>query len=795
MKIYTISIAFFILTLAGFAQNQSKIDSIKSQILITQNDSLQLRNYDALYYEFGALNPDSSMFYLTKAIQICEKNNWIKPLSIYYNRKGRLYADKGDDFTALEYYNKSLELEIKKKDSLNIGNSYLNIGTIKQNLGEYDKSLEYFYKSLEIFKSNNSLKGMVGCYINLGITYNIIADYEMSLQFYLKALDGSKKINDEHLLSYIYLNLGVFYDTQHEMDKALEYYNMLIDLMEKRKDYSGLANTYNNIGCVFQDKRELDKALEYYQKSLDLCEQLKDKDGIANALVNIAAIHCEQKLYDKSFEEYQTCLNIRTDIQDIYGLAVAYQGLGIFYTNQKQYKKAIQSFTHAYNIYDSLKVLSDVIFTAEQLANSYKNIGDYKTSLKYYEEFKLLSDSLKNENSVKKLTQMQMQFDFNKQMEIRTLEEEKKEMEFTAKSKRQQVVLYSVLGLLILISFFSIIVLRQYRQKRKANIKLAEQKHEIEEKNEELNQRNEEITAQRDEIETQRDLVQSQKEQIEIIHTEVTQSIDYARRIQTSILSDTKILESNFSDFFVLFKPKDKVSGDFYWWSVTENHTIVAAADCTGHGVPGAFMSMLGISFLREIVNKEYITHPGIILKRLRKEIIKVLNQRGVTGEQKDGMDISLISLNNETKLLQYAGANNPLYLIKRLEDDRLKDLENQSSNLSIFKSSNLALVEIKGDKMPIAIYEKMSDFTNHEIQMQTGDMCYLFSDGFADQFGGEKGKKFKYKPFKQLLLENAEKSMPEQKIILEDTLFNWMSNAEQIYEQVDDIVIVGLKI
>ncbi|MFH2094506.1 MAG: SpoIIE family protein phosphatase, partial [Bacteroidota bacterium] len=296
------------------------------------------------------------------------------------------------------------------------------------------------------------------------------------------------------------------------------------------------------------------------------------------------------------------------------------------------------------------------------------------------------------------------------------------------------------------------------------------QKKEIEEKNEELSQLLEEVTSQRDEIEAQRDIVSSQKDHIETIHLELSQSIDYAKRIQSSILSDVSILSSNFSDYFVLFRPRDKVSGDFYWWREVEGHLLITVADCTGHGVPGGFMSMLGISFLREIIVKEYITHPGVVLRRLRKEIINVMKQKGASGEQKDGMDMALISINIETKHMQFSGANNPLYIIRDGE-----------------------LIEYKGDKMPIAIYEKMDKFNTTELQLMPGDQLYMFSDGYADQFGGPTpgGKKFKYKSFKELLVKYNQAEMTEQKAALEKIFDDWRGEIEQI----DDVVVLGIKI
>ena len=331
------------------------------------------------------------------------------------------------------------------------------------------------------------------------------------------------------------------------------------------------------------------------------------------------------------------------------------------------------------------------------------------------------------------------------------------------------------------------IVFRSYKQKKKANVLLAEQKEQIANANEELNQQNEEITAQRDKIETQRDIVLSQKDKVEKTHHEISQSIDYATRLQGAILPEEEILEKYLSEYFVLYKPKDKVSGDFYWWSHIENHTIITAADSTGHGVPGAFMSMLGGSLLREIVQKEYITQTGLILQKLRKEIIKALKQKGEMGEQKDGMDMAIISIDHKTNIVQFSGANNPLYILTNRPLDNLEPLKDLGN-----------FYEIKPDKMPIAIYEKMNDFTTHEIQLQKGDQLYMFSDGFVDQFGGPNlavrqagGKKFKSKPFKRLISEISNKPMKEQKELLNTAYENWKAELEQI----DDVVVLGVKI
>jgi serine phosphatase RsbU (regulator of sigma subunit) len=278
--------------------------------------------------------------------------------------------------------------------------------------------------------------------------------------------------------------------------------------------------------------------------------------------------------------------------------------------------------------------------------------------------------------------------------------------------------------------------------------------------------------------------IEKQRDQIERINTDITDSINYAKYIQSSILPKAEKMESYLGEHFVLYKPKDIVSGDFYWISNIENKTIIAAVDCTGHGVPGAFMSMLGIALLNEIVNKEYITHPGVILRRLRKEVINSLQQKGQRGEQKDGMDIALCTLNLENMKLQFAGANNPLYLIRNSNLEKVGVLRCELSG-------DDRLYEIKGDLMPIGIHDKMDNFTFHEIEIFKGDSFYLFTDGFPDQFGGPDNKKFGYRQFREQLLKNNSKTMPEQKESLEKVLNEWMG----VNNQIDDILVVGFRI
>ncbi len=286
----------------------------------------------------------------------------------------------------------------------------------------------------------------------------------------------------------------------------------------------------------------------------------------------------------------------------------------------------------------------------------------------------------------------------------------------------------------------------------------------------------EEIKQQKEEIEAQRDEIGEQKNMVEEKNKDITDSINYAKNIQNAILPSFLQIKNTFPNTFILYKPRDIVSGDFYWYNENEKYSYFAAVDCTGHGVPGAFMSMLGFAFLNEIVNKDTLMEPNVILNKLRNQVIKSLHQEGKLTDSKDGMDIVLLVVDKQTKKMEFAGANNPLYLIRNNE-----------------------LIEYKGEKMPIAYHLRMDPFSKTEIQLLEGDTLYFFSDGLADQFGGPKGKKFMYKHLKELLVEINEHPMDEIHKLLDSAVEDWKSYIDPVtgspYAQVDDVLVVGVRI
>ena len=296
-----------------------------------------------------------------------------------------------------------------------------------------------------------------------------------------------------------------------------------------------------------------------------------------------------------------------------------------------------------------------------------------------------------------------------------------------------------------------------------------------------------------------------QKEEIEEINNEMTTSIRYAKRIQESILPDQSIVNKALKDYFIIYKPKDIVSGDFYWiGGQDDSKALFAAVDCTGHGVPGAFMSLIGNALLKEAVVEQGNTEPAAILNELNRLAGETINQTFEESTVKDGMDIAFCTLDHETKVLQYSGAYNPLYVIRKdnaaspskATAELLKD-----DNVELKEAGNgYILLEIGANKFPIGVFvgEEMKSFTNNTLQLQTGDNLYIFSDGYVDQFGGPKGRKFMVKRFRSMLLSIQNLSLVKQGGYLDKVIEAWMNPGgidETIYEQIDDILVIGVKV
>ena len=827
-------------------QDRKKLDSLWQAYNKANHDTIRIKllnNEIGEYYK--DYNSDSAIYYYSQAISIADKSLPALSKSLPRSKHtlallkakslrhiGYVYYSKSNYEKAGEYYKKSLKISEEIGDKEGISIILLNLGSVSRCLGNYFEALDYFKKSMKIAEEIGDKQGMSQCYNNFGIVYTYQGSYDIAIENYKKSLKLKEELKDKQGIANCYINYGIVYMYQGIFDKSLESYMKALKIFEELGDKKGIGANYTNIGNVHRYQGNNDKAIEYYQKGLKMDEEMGDKYGIADNLTNIGIVYGIKENYVKAKEYFLNALKIREEIGDKFGQAKCYTNISVVYKYMGDYDKAIEYNKKSLKINEDLGSKSEVtiiyiniatlhfvmaeldekngsmqqsrkhldssIFyanrgydlaletgavpkqsdAASQLQTTYTKLGKYKEAIKYANIYISTLESMFTEEKTKALAEMGTKYETEKkQLQIDNLNKENalKKAELAQseeKRKRQSVLIYSFVIGFVIILVFSLVIFRLFMQKKRANVLLNKQKQQISIQNSKLQQANEEVTSQRDEIESQRDLVMLQKSHIERIHKEVTDSISYAKRLQNSALPKLNHVKAHLSDIFILFKPKDVVSGDFYWYAEVENQMVITVADCTGHGVPGAFMSMMGISMLKEIVVKEFVTQPDVVLRKLRKEVIKALGQKGEPGEQKDGMDISLCSINKETLELQWAGANNPCYIVRNGE-----------------------LRELKADKMPIAIYEKMDKFTLHEIQLEKGDIIYLFGDGYHDQFGGPSGKKFMSKRFKELLLSNSDKPLEGQKEILEKTIESWKNGYGKIYEQTDDITIMGIKI
>jgi len=611
---------------------------------------------------------------------------------------------------------------------------------------KYDIALESYKKELELLYILNDQK-MISVVSNMiGNIYKYSSKYELAIDYYQQSIKVSEKIDNKHGISVAHIGIANVFINWGNMEKALEHYNASYNISLSANDTIIMANAKIGSGNVYQKSDSNSMAIEAYNYATELFEAIDDQEGIALALLNMADVYSNNEQYDNALNHLFKALDIVEMLNNKIRVTLILYQVGNIYLNKGEYEKALTYFKKSLLVAKEVNYRKIELSDYESIAITYELMNDYENACDYNKRYQILKDTIFNENTHQQISELETKY-----------ETEKKEQEIinqkAINTHQKRQLLMSTVGALVILIFLILMVL-QYIQKRKANIILAQQKKEIED-----------------------------------IHYEISESINYAKRLQNAVLPQSELLDKYLSDHFILFKPKDKVSGDFYWWTHFDHITVIAVADCTGHGVPGAFMSMLGISYLREIVQKEHIVDTGVVLNRLREEIINVLKQHGEVDEQKDGMDMAVIFIDHQAQVIKYSGANNPLYLITK--EPRVISGAKVFDDLSCF-------YEFKPDKMPIAIYDKMSDFKTNELRLKTGDQLYMFSDGFVDQFGGVNelarqtgGKKFKYKKFRRLLSENSHKPMQAQKERLDTAFEDWKGSLDQI----DDVVIVGLKI
>lgn len=692
-----------------------------------------------LFYE-----PDSAIYFSQLQYNYAEKKGLYKYMGKALNTMGvaNYLLDSSDK--AVELYHLSVEFHKKAGDPKGTYGVLNNIGNIYYDRGDFDQAIKNYEECKEILLNIGEEEKAIKVINNLGMVYSDKGDYSNAMDYFNLGLKLSEKYTNKTQLVNTLNNIGIIYSNINEHEKAIDYFRKCLSYIDDSMErYQILeANAYNNLGNEYGFLLDYKKSMFYYNKSIEVKELIGDEHGIASTLFNIGDIYYNEKKYDLALDNAEKAMKIFEDYEDVIGVIDPTRLMAKVYFAQDKNALAIKYGTEALNMAQEYKIYRDIEGAADLLVNCYIEKNDYKKAFEMYDLSVKTRDELLSEENQKEILSHQYQYAYERKAATDSLKiiEEKilsdsqiaTQQAQLDNEKTQRYALYGGVGLLL---FFGGFMYNRFRITRK----------------------------QKDIIELQKNEVEGQKAQLDKKNQEILDSIIYAKRIQSAILPPERIIKDLLKESFVLYKPKDVVAGDFYWVSQFDDTTLFAAADCTGHGVPGAMVSVVCNNALNRSVREYGLSDPAEILNKVREIVVGEFEK--ADEDVKDGMDIALCSIQGNT--LKYAGANIPLILIQ-----------------------DGAINVTKPDKQPIGKYLNSSPYTNHQFELKKGDTVYILSDGFVDQFGGPQGKKFKAKAFRKELLRIHTLSMEEQFNALDNTFTSWKGSEEQV----DDVCVIGYR-
>lgn len=706
-KINNTLFAFLLFFGAINAQNKRVIDSLIT-VSQTANDTTKANLYNVIAALWAGTNPEKNYEYGHKIIELGKKSGQEKYVALGNFKLGIYYQTSGNLDSAKYFYDITLILAKKNKREKIESFVHQNLAMVYQNEGNYERAITENIEAIRIQEKIKNMPVVADLKNNIAVIYIKQKDYVMAEKYLQDATADFKKINAPGTMGFIYQNLGLIENNKGNVAKSAQHYHSALNEFVISNNLFGQSEIYGNLSLVFLNQNQPDSAKLYTAKALSLAKNLNSLVSVFTAYINYSNIFIR---HFNSPKLALTYLDSAAALTEVYSLPEYRMG---YLQQLVQYELAFGNKTKGFELMDSFLGLKDSLLSLENM-ELIKNIN-----AKYETEKKDL------------------------QIKNQSLEISAKEKANEAKNKILIIGTICLLAVLI----FAFIAYNNFKKTQKANIIINSQKQQVE--------------LQKEEIETQKLIVEEKQK-------EILDSIHYAQKIQSAVLTGENVWKKISPDYFILYQPKDIVSGDFYWaFNTVNSRSVFALADCTGHGVPGGFMSMLGNSFLNEIVVENKIFNPAEILNKLRSKIISSLGQEG-SADRRDGMDMAVCNWNKLENKLEFAGANNRLWIVR-----------------------NGVLLEIMGDKMPVGNYtDEPKPFTCHSTQLEKNDLIVLCTDGFADQFGGDGGKKLMSKNLKNFIVNNADLPIEKQK----EELYNLFRNWKGKNEQVDDVSLIALKV
>jgi serine phosphatase RsbU (regulator of sigma subunit) len=589
----------------------------------------------------------------------------------------------------------------------------------------------YVTQSLELAKKLSFQPGLVRGYNTLGAIALDMGDMNGALEAHFSSLKIADSLKMQRSMATSYMNIANVYSVQRNDSLRLVYLSKSIAINRSLNNYNGLAVSLANMGNLQFELDSVDKAAEYLNEALAIAEKLNIPLRIGASLSGLARCEARKGNTAKAIDLIQRALYTVDTTGSTYEIALIHIDYGQVYTDLKRYDSAEAHYNKALTLYSRLKMPAKFQDIYEGLARMNEQKGDWKQALLYTRKATLLKDSMQSERVLQHQRDMESMYKLaEKEQAIEMLNQQK---------SSQKIFLWLAIAGCVLLLLFLAVLFNRNKLRQKSNELLEEKKTQLELQNATIEEKNKSITD----------------------------SINYAHRIQSALWPRAQDFEQYLHSGFVMLKPKDIVSGDFYWLAERDGYIFIATVDCTGHGVPGGFMSMLGSLLLTEIISDKGIIEPAEVLNQLRRRVITALRQTGESNDSKDGMDMVLYRFKKENRELTYAAANNSFYVITKGE-----------------------LKEYQPDKQPVGYHLEMKPFTQHSLTLSPDSLVYTYTDGIADQFGGPAGKKFKYKQFREVLIKYSSLAMHLQEVELMKELEKWQGN----HEQVDDILVMGIR-
>ncbi len=658
---------------------------------------------------------------------------------IILNKLSAAFKNKNPE-SAILYAEEALKTSKWLNFKRGIGEALNNLGVINHKLNNSDLAFNYHKEALKIRQEINDKRGIAGSLNNLANIYKARGDYAEAIDNYLKALSINKKTGNTKWATYNLNGIAWVYMQETNYLKALEMARQSVQLADDISDQTFTANALNLIGIIHKRTDQLDSAIYYFKKCMKIYQDAEDEQGIGISMNNIGVIYSRKGDKKTALNYYKQAYSVYQQNRDKKNIALSCNNIGQLLSELGKYDEAFEYLNKGMELVSSINNPDMLLSAYLSFAQHFKRLKQFEESLEYMEKYAFLQDSLNLKRNIEKVEEIQAKYDEKeKELKIMKLDQEntKQQLELVQKDtqiNRQTYLAYGLAGIIALFLFLVLLILRGNKQKKKATELLALQNMKTEE-----------------------------------VNKSMTESIQYAARIQKAVLPDKNELNKIFTDSFVIYKPKDIVSGDFYWFWSNESYGVLAVADCIGFGISRAFMSIIGQDLLNQIVKDEQIFNASQILRTMDHKISSSLNKKGSTTEYNDGMDIGILVFDKEKKTAHFSGANRPLYQVRGAYI-----IEHAANNFQV------GGVQDSSCKL----------YYNSNVEYKEGDAFYLFTDGFTDQFGGEKGKKFMNKKFSDLLIDLNPRNMKEQEDVLEKTFKEWRGELQQI----DDVLIVGVR-